>query len=269
MPPDIGTLWIGPELGPVEQLCLASMVANGHDVTLYAYDPGLRAPPGVRLAEAGTILPREQVFRYRRSGSPAVFADLFRLEMIHRTGKVWLDTDILLLAPFDFAAPFVFDGEYDRTGAPIANNCVLRMPPDSDLLRALRSYVASPSRILPLLPRAKAARLLLARLATGAWPMGRFPWGAFGFTIITHELRRRDLMRYVVTDARSLRGKLALFESDAFPPEAVERAVFAHFTSSKFARNRIDFDRPKPGSVYELAIDRYGAATSRFGAARA
>lgn len=263
--PEIGTLWIGPELGPVEQLCLSSMRANGHDVTLYAYEPGIRAPGGVKVADARSILPEDLIFRFHKSGSPAVFADIFRIEMILRTGKVWLDTDILLLAPFAFEDDCVFDGEYDKTGNLIANNCVMKVPKDSELLRALKSYVESPGRILPLLRRSKAARFLLSRMLDGSWPLGRFPWGAFGFTIITHELRTRGLMRHVISDERSLRGKLTLFESHRFPPEVLERAVFAHFTSSKFSKNHIDFDKPKEGSVYRLAVERFGAGTDHFG----
>jgi hypothetical protein len=266
--PPIGTLWIGSELGPVEQLCLASMVANGHEVTLYAYGPVLRVPEGVRLADAASVLPPDRVFRHHRVGSPAVFADIFRIEMILRTGRVWLDTDILLLAPFAFEDPVVLDGERDREGRLLANNCVMKVPQDSDLLRALVAYVREPGRILPLLPRSKAARLLLRRLARGAWPLDRFPWGAFGFTIITHELKARGLMGHVVADGRSLPGKLALFEPHRFGPEVVEQAMFAHFTSSKFARNRIDFDRPEDGSVYRLAVERFGPGTPYFRSGR-
>src|SRR3954467_14258102 len=96
MLPVINELWIG-QLSPVEQLCLKSFVAKGHNVHLYTYDAIENVPQGVTLQDAAQILPPSQIFRNRRGrgkGSLAGFSDLFRYKLLLDKGGWWVDTDV-------------------------------------------------------------------------------------------------------------------------------------------------------------------------------
>ena len=129
-------LWIGP-LTRLEHLTLRSFVAHGHEFHLWRYegtsDP---LPRGVVIRNANEILPREKVFRKRvadrelglGAGSYAMFADLFRTQLLHELGGIWVDMDILCLRPFDFEQPYVFRAH--RLGAVLN---VIKCPAKSSL----------------------------------------------------------------------------------------------------------------------------------------
>jgi glycosyltransferase involved in cell wall biosynthesis len=109
-------LWIGP-LTRLERLTMHSFVANGHEFHLWRYGRAPdRLPRGVVVRDANEILPRATVFRKREAdkelqlgaGSYATFSDLFRAELLHKLGGIWVDMDVLCLKPFDFPEPYVF-----------------------------------------------------------------------------------------------------------------------------------------------------------------
>jgi hypothetical protein len=130
-------LWIG-ELSNLERLAMASFVANGHEVHLYAYEEMDGVPAGVRVIDANTVLPEERIFRYgpaagRVEGSVAIFADRFRYKLLYEKGGWWADADMVCLKPLDLEAAFVFG--YDT--ATSINNAMLRMPAGSDLAASL------------------------------------------------------------------------------------------------------------------------------------
>ena len=128
----VSALWIG-ELSPLERLCMSSFVQAGHEYHLYTYEAMAGLPAGVKLCDAGEILPHETVFRNQRGkgkGSFACFSDLFRYKLLWERGGWWVDTDVFCLRAFDFAAPYVFGAE-DK---PVASG-VIKMPPKSELAR--------------------------------------------------------------------------------------------------------------------------------------
>jgi hypothetical protein len=129
-------LWIG-ELTNLERLAMASFVANGHPVHLYAYEEMVGVPAGVTVMDANAILPEERIFRYsaaagKRAGSLAPFSDIFRFKLLYDRGGWWVDADVVCLRPFDFEAHYVF-GYQDE----LINNAVLRLPEGSEFGRAL------------------------------------------------------------------------------------------------------------------------------------
>src|SRR5580658_4666357 len=94
-----------------------SFVANGHEFHLWRYGRAPdRLPRGVVVHDANEILPYAAVFRKREAdaelqlgaGSYATFSDLFRANLLHRFGGIWVDMDVLCLRPFDFPEPYVF-----------------------------------------------------------------------------------------------------------------------------------------------------------------
>jgi hypothetical protein len=128
----VQSLWIGP-LSPLEQMCMASFVARGHEFHLYAYQRPDGVPAGVQVLDAAEILPPATVFcncRGRGKGSYAGFADLFRYKLLWQRGGWWVDADVFCLRPFHFAAPYVFGAE-DK---PVANG-VIKAPAGCELMR--------------------------------------------------------------------------------------------------------------------------------------
>ena len=243
--PAIGTLWIGSQLPYIEALCIRTMVAQGHDVTLYAYEDVL-APPGVTVADAARIIPRERVFRYKKTGSYATFADWFRLEMIARTGKTWLDADVALLKPFAPQREYFFTGGEHRSYGQMVNNFVLHLPADSMFCRDALDCFENPRKFLKYMDWHRALRLRMHRVATGSWDLSRFRWGVFGMGLLTELVHRHDLLAHVaVNDSKVVEGSQRILTE-----KLSDDIVLAHyFTSSLRGRNNENL-RGEPGSVH-------------------
>src|SRR5262245_44337282 len=104
-PSPVQMLWIGERLSTLERLCMASFLAHGHEVHLYAYGAIEAVPPGTQLRDGREILPAANVFTYANGfgkGSPSAFANEFRYKLLLERGGVWSDTDVVCLKPFDF-----------------------------------------------------------------------------------------------------------------------------------------------------------------------
>ena len=101
------SFWAGPTLSPYERACLGSFPAHGYEITLYSYGPVDNVPEGVRLADAATITPADDLGRFRYAGRPDLshFADLFRYCLFRETDHIWVDTDVLLLRAFEGELP--------------------------------------------------------------------------------------------------------------------------------------------------------------------
>ncbi|HEX7114031.1 MAG TPA: glycosyltransferase [Steroidobacter sp.] len=159
----VDMFWHGPPLSRWERLCMRSFVANGHQVRLHVYDEPSNVPRGVTLVDAAEILPRSALFAHSRSGSFAVFADWFRYRLLYERGGLWVDTDVVCLKPFDYAADEIF-GWQDRN---TINNAVLGLPQGHRLAEWMASCCEHPNRILPYdngrARRRKLLRMLLGR----------------------------------------------------------------------------------------------------------
>jgi hypothetical protein len=126
------TLWVGDSLGRVERACLASMLRQGHPVTLYCYGTVANVPAGVLVADAGEIIAGDRILRYP-NGSAALFSNRFRYELMRLGRGIWLDIDIYLLKPLDCTRPYLFG--YEAPG--MINNAVLRIPSEAAILTRL------------------------------------------------------------------------------------------------------------------------------------
>lgn len=116
--PRIHVMWLGAKLSKLERLTLASFCAQGHEVTLWAYDTiSTVLPERVTLADAERILPRAKI-RAKREADPqtgigkgsvgGVFSDLFRYKVLFEHGGIWADMDVTALRPLDFAEDYAF-----------------------------------------------------------------------------------------------------------------------------------------------------------------
>lgn len=246
--PRIGTLWIGGQLPFLERLCITSMAAQGHDVTLYCYDD-LQAPEGVTVADAAAIIPRDRIFTYKNTGSYATFADWFRLRMIAQTGRIWLDADAALLRPFAPKDPYFFVGGTHSQFGRMVNNCILRMPADSPMCRDALDYFDHPQRFLKYMAWHRAARLALRRAVTGRWDLSRFRWGVFGMGFLPDLVEAHGLWSYVhVGDPAIVEGGRHILPPTT--PEVLDRVTIAHYFSSGLRGRDLAQEPPEPGSIH-------------------
>lgn len=239
------TLWIGAELGPFEQASLLSALRVGHSVALYCYREPRGVPAGVALRDAAEILPESAVLRHR-TGSPALFANLFRYELMRRGLGTWIDCDAYMLRPLPEDSPYLMG--WQEPG--VINNGVLRLPSDSPMLAPLIGIFSE--RRVPrwLPPGAKlAARWRLLR--RGRTGLSRMPWGSAGPHALTaiareHGLDRLALPQEVLYPVH-WRDAGWIFRPDC-PPEAVAtpETVSIHLWTS--CLRRIETGPPPAGS---------------------
>lgn len=178
-PKPLSTLWIGPELTFLERACLRSAMACGHEVILYCYEPPAGIPSGVELRDAAEILPQSQIIRHR-NGSPSLFSNRFRYELMHQGEATWIDCDLYFVAPL----PHVDGYLMGEQGGGTINGAVLRLPADSGLLASLRELFEE--RIVP--PWLAWRSRLVARwrlLTTGRSGLAQMPWGSAGPEALT------------------------------------------------------------------------------------
>jgi Alpha 1,4-glycosyltransferase conserved region len=97
------SFWHGGELSPYEIACLSSFAAYGNEVSVYSYEPVLKLPAGIVAKDASQIVSRDSLNDFPVNGIPSMahFTDYFRFVMFTRTDEIWVDTDMLLLRPYD------------------------------------------------------------------------------------------------------------------------------------------------------------------------
>lgn len=126
-------LWIGGTLSVIEQLCIQSFIANGHEFHLYTYGEVKNIPEGTIVLDANDILLQKDIFRDSR-GSVATYADYFRYKLLYQKGGWWVDLDVFCLQPFDIKAPYSFASETREDKSVNVANCIFKCPPQSPLL---------------------------------------------------------------------------------------------------------------------------------------
>jgi hypothetical protein len=128
----VQSLWVGPRLSALERLAIASFLDHGHPFHLFVYGGVAGAPPGTALCDAAEILPASEIFTYRDQPSTSAFSNLFRYKLLAERGGWWVDTDLVCLAPFDFADDHVVASERVDGRATVATGAI-RLPAGSPL----------------------------------------------------------------------------------------------------------------------------------------
>lgn len=175
--------WHGPALSRMEQLSLASFVANGHDTRLHVYQEPSGVPAGVEVVDAASTLPESSVFRYP-NGSLAGFANWFRYSVLFEQGGIWADTDVVCLRPFDFPRSEVFAWQDEE----LVNVAVLGLPEGDPLAAWMARCCESPNRILPY-DDIRTIRAKLGRRFLEGNVRGNIKWGENGPKGFTRALR--------------------------------------------------------------------------------
>jgi hypothetical protein len=131
----VASLWIGPRLHYINQLCLLSHVQQGHPTTLYCTEPVSNVPEGVIVRPASEIMPVDLAVVQKTSES--FISNVFRYKMIQATDAVWIDCDAFCHRPFPDEMSPIFAGHGFRG----ALNCgVVYIPPKGELMAQLLDY---------------------------------------------------------------------------------------------------------------------------------
>lgn len=261
----LNTVWIGDRLGYLEQLCLESALACGHQVRLFSYQPkNLRGvPQGVEVHHAAEVMPYERMLTYRGSNSFALGSNFWRYEMLARGLGYWVDLDILLLKPLSGAGEYVFGAEHEFG----LNTAVLYAPADSNFVRDLRT-LPQPDRCPAWFGPRQRLQFYLKRLTHGPIGLEDFPWGTFGPRMLTYVAKRHDVFRYAEPpdvfypiswrDARSLYGP-----ADQVNARLSEQTRTVHLFNSQL--RELAQSPPPPGSFIAEQCERLGVFKKRRG----
>lgn len=174
--PEIASLWIGGNLSWLEQLCLKSFADQGHHITLYSYEPISNLPEGVHAGDAEAIYPSEPMYRHAVTGSPAIHADFWRMRLLQKTNKIWVDADVLCYRPFDYEQEHVFGWEKKN----LVCNAVLGLPKDSPTLVKMIEFFEDPYAIGPWLKPHQQAELEAERDKGHPVHLTQQEWGFTG-----------------------------------------------------------------------------------------
>ncbi|MCB2074252.1 MAG: hypothetical protein KDE49_11160 [Novosphingobium sp.] len=254
---DLHSLWVGPRLGYLERLCLASATAQGHRFTLWSYDPDeLQGVPSyIEVRNASEILPHERLLRYRDNGSVALGANLWRIQLLAKGFGCWVDMDFIFLRPFAFDQPYIFGWEYENW----INNAVLFAPPDSRMVEDLKA-IPQPNRRPPWWGPRRSLQFYWRRLREGRIDLEDYPWGTFSAGLVTYVVKRNRLQEYAQSpevfypvrwkDARTL------YE----PAETVEAMIGPETRAVHMWHSRLQGLRdepPPPGTFIAKMLERF------------
>lgn len=190
--PPVGALWIGGSLTWLEQLCLKSFVDQGHPTILYTYGAVEGIPEGVEVRDGREVVDTDNFHTHARTGSVALFSDLFRFHMIKNDPEIiYVDTDVYSLRPLPGGESHVFGYEFylEEKQKGQINGAVLRLPTDSPALNGLLEFTREEYPIPEWLPP-RHLDVIRKRAAEGN-PMhvSEMPWGIWGPVGVTAFLR--------------------------------------------------------------------------------
>lgn len=189
---EVGTLWIGGPLSWLEQLCLKSFVDKGQKITLFSYEDIPNVPEGVIHRDGREIIDTDDFIKYEQKNSFALFADWFRLHMIHQCpGMIWIDTDVYCHRPMDYDSDYVMG--YELPGEHRVNNAVLGLPHDSEMLSQMLDFTSDRYSIAPFLSKAKQKDFAKKAKLGKPVHVTQQPWGVWGPMMVTHYVHELGL----------------------------------------------------------------------------
>lgn len=217
---EIHAVWIGKELGKIGRCCLASFVKHGHSVYLHTYQEVIDLPEGVIRLDANLIMPESRIFRHTQTGSYAIFADIFRYQLLHKIPNiVYVDTDVYCLKPIVIPEHgYLMGFESDS----IINNAVLALPQDSPLLHSLIELTQRDFFIPEWYDAKQQKELKWQKWFGKIKSLADMPWGVTGPNLLTYYAVKHQLTDFAQT-------------ADVFYPVPYNRVT-------QFLRENIDID---------------------------
>jgi hypothetical protein len=174
-PPVVNAFWIGRRLGAISRACLRSFLRHGHPVHLHVYEEPEDVPAGLVLHDAAKIMSRSLAVPHRKTGSYALASDRFRYELMAADVGIYVDCDCYCLRPV-CPRDYMFGWESNEfIGAG-----VLKMPPDSKLLRALRDVFRIDGFIPPWMTESRQRHMRWRRMLGRPVALEDMAWGTAG-----------------------------------------------------------------------------------------
>lgn len=248
------SFWAGP-LTWVERLCFSSAVATGHKLTVYSYQRLSDLPAGVANGDANDVIPFDQFFIHR-TGSAAMFSDLFRYEGLRRGLGTWVDADMLILRPLTDLGEIVLGW----TARPEVNNAVIRLPPDHPFLASMKRLAEARVPVAAHWPLKTKIRQVMRGLVGLQKPISQCPLLTFGPPAITYFFRCHGLEHHVLpADVLfPIPGSKAPI---AFDPEGNVERFFTHNTRAvHLCNSKISHLKrfpPPPGSFLARMCEKH------------
>ena len=181
--PIIHALWVGNKLGAISRCCLYSFVMRGHEVYLHTYGEIEDLPEGVKCCDANAIIPEDKIIKHNKTGSYALFSDLFRYELLKKVNGIYVDCDVYCLKPLNIPdSGYLFGYEEDTK----VNGAILAMPKDSKLLKHLLEAAYNTQFIPPWYSKTKQLRLKIKKIFGLGKTLSDMPWGVIGPDAITY-----------------------------------------------------------------------------------
>lgn len=181
----LASFWTGAPLGVIEQLSALSFLAVGHELIVYSTGPLEGLPPGVEWRDASEILSTQRIITHRKSGSAALYSDLFRYALLSQTDYIWVDLDVIALRPL----PDDMDYLVGYETAQELNGAVLRLPAGSSALAQLSKFNVDTRGYPPFLTGFRRFRYIVKSLGQGMH-ISDWPWGSIGPRALTHYLQQ-------------------------------------------------------------------------------
>ena len=260
--PEIASLWIGGRLSWLEQLCLKSFADAGHHTTLYSYSPIENVPENVHQASAEEIFPSEPMYRHARTGSPAIHADLFRLHMLKKTDKIWVDADMYCYRPFAFETETVFG--WEKPG--LVCNAVLGLPKDSPALNSMLEFFKDEYAIGPWLKPWQQRELQEEKDAGHPVHMTSQNWGFTGPAAVTYFLQQSGEIKQALTEdafypvSFKYRNHMILSRFDVERDNLTDNTCGVHFWARRMKPRLEEKENnwPRRGSFMYGLLEKHG-----------
>lgn len=253
------TFWTGP-LTWVERLCFVSAITTGHKLTVYSYQPLSGLPAGVANGDANDVIPFDRFFLHR-TGSSAMFSDLFRYEGLRRSLGTWVDADMLMLRPLADLGEVILGW----TPRPEVNNAVIRLPPDHPFLASMKRLAEARVPVAAHWPLKTKVRQIMRTCIGLQKPISQCPLLTFGPPAITHFVRCRGL-EHQVLPAEVLFPVPGSEAPIAFDPqEKVERFFTQNTRAVHLCNSKISHLKrypPPPGSFLARMCEKNGINTA-------
>lgn len=192
--PIIHALWIGSKLGEISVCCLKSFLMRGHEVHLHTYGDISDIPEGVKQVDANLIVNKNKIIKHRKTGSYALFSDIFRYELMQKVDGIYVDCDVYCLNPISLPDHGILLGyESDQS----INGAILRLTPQSTILSSLIDAAYNPYYVPEWYKKRRQVTLKFKKILGMGRSISDMPWGVIGPLAITHYVKKYDLESYI------------------------------------------------------------------------
>ena len=136
------------------------------------------------------LMPESRIVRYAKSGSHALFANLFRYQLLRAGLGLYVDCDMYCVRPIE-DADYIFGWQGERS----IGNAILKLPPDSPILADLCDI--QDGFIPPWIGRREQLKLRTRQILGRAASLGQMRWGTSGPKAVTWYAKQSRLASHV------------------------------------------------------------------------